>query len=87
MHFVISTIEAKCFNNEDYGFLGCAAASLGKWFLIFEGMSCCDLQGSGCSKRTYYVTELWNIRNHCPSDMHHIAEDWNPQQQHQCENL
>jgi hypothetical protein len=28
MHFVVSILEAKCINNEDYGFLGCHAASL-----------------------------------------------------------
>jgi hypothetical protein len=69
MHFAISTLEAKCISNEDYSFLGCDAASLGKWFLILEGTLCCNLQGSRCSKRTYDVTELGNIRNHWPSDM------------------
>jgi len=35
MLFAISTSESKRINNEDYGFLRCDSASLGKWFLIF----------------------------------------------------
>jgi hypothetical protein len=35
MHIAISTLEAECINNGDYGLPGCDAASLGKWFLIF----------------------------------------------------